>query len=417
MGTPDSKRFLSRGLPLYALFIADAVSLVGNVFSTIAIPWFVLQTTDSAVRTGISGFFTILPVVLAGFLGGAIVDRLGFKRTSIISDVASGLTTALIPALHFTIGLEFWQLMALVFLGALLDTPGSTARAALLPDLARQAGMDVERAAALSHVIERSARLVGAPLAGLFISLFSISAVLWLDALSFGFSALMISVFIQAPKAVEKSAAPGKYWSELRAGFQFIARDEVILVLVVMVMLLNFLDTIFGGVVLPVYVNQVFGSALNLGLLVGANGAGAVVGGLIYAAIGKRFPRYPVFVAAFILTGLRFWVYALQPPLLALLAGVFISSLGAGPLNPIISAVEYERIPVPLRGRVFGAIRAGAWVAMPLGMLLGGVLTDRLGVMPNLIGLGVVYPLVTLGMSALPALRQISMRRDPQAAD
>jgi MFS family permease len=152
-------------IPLYSLFVANAISLVGNVFSLIAIPWFVLQTTGSATQTGITGFFTILPVVLAGFLGGTLIDRLGYKRTSIIADLASGITTALIPLLHFTSDLEFWQLLTLVFLGALLDTPGSTARAALLPELAEQAGMPIERVTALTHVIERGARLVGAPLA------------------------------------------------------------------------------------------------------------------------------------------------------------------------------------------------------------------------------------------------------------
>ena len=117
--------------PILSLFTANAISLVGNVFTTIAVPWFVLQTTGSATQTGVTGFFTILPVVLAGFLGGTLIDRLGYKRTSIISDLASGVTTALIPLLYFTAGLEFWQLLLLVFLGALLDTPGSTARAIL----------------------------------------------------------------------------------------------------------------------------------------------------------------------------------------------------------------------------------------------------------------------------------------------
>ncbi len=55
-------------LPLLALFAGNAVSMVGNVLATVAIPWFVLQTTGSAARTGLVGFFTILPVVLAGLL-------------------------------------------------------------------------------------------------------------------------------------------------------------------------------------------------------------------------------------------------------------------------------------------------------------------------------------------------------------
>src|SRR5260221_7342497 len=185
-------------LPIYSLFTANAISLVGNVLSAIAIPWFVLQTTGSATKTGITGFFNILPVVLAGFFGGTLVDRLGYKRTSIIADIASGVTSALIPILYYTIGLQFWQLMILVFLGALLDTPCSTARSALVPELAEMAQMPIERATSLIHIIERSARLVGAPLSGLLIAWIGTENVLWLDAASFFITAGLVAVGIKA---------------------------------------------------------------------------------------------------------------------------------------------------------------------------------------------------------------------------
>lgn len=402
-------------IPLYSLFIANAISLVGNVFSLIAIPWFVLQTTGSATQTGVTGFFTILPVVLAGFLGGTLIDRLGYKRTSIIADIASGVTTALIPLIHFTIGLEFWQLLILVFLGALLDTPGSTARSALLPELAEQAGMPIERATSLTHVIERGARLVGAPLAGLLIGVIGTANVLWLDAASFFVSAAIIGFVIGAPKFVEKEEKTGKYFDELQDGLRFIAHDKLILSIVIMVMLTNFLDAIFGGVVQPVYVKETFGNALNLGLLIAANGGGAVVGGLIFAAIGHRLPRHATFVAAFVLTGFRFWVYAIYPPLAILLATTFITSIGAGPINPIIGAVEFERIPPNMRGRVFGAVTAGAWIAMPLGMLLGGVLTEKFGTFIMLIGLAITFFITTLSMAFIPAMKE--MNRKPQASN
>jgi MFS family permease len=399
--------------PLYSLFIANAISLVGNVITMIAIPWFVLQTTGSATQTGITGFFTILPVVLAGFLGGTLIDRLGYKRTSIISDLASGLTTAMIPLLYLTIGLEFWQLVLLVFLGALLDTPGGTARAALLPDLAEQAGMPIERATSLTHVIERSSRLVGAPLAGFLIGIIGTANVLWLDAASFFISAAIVWLFIPIHKANEQKSGAGNYLEELKDGLRFVARDSLILSIVIMVMLTNFLDAIFGGVLQPVYVREVYGSALNLGLLIAANGGGAVIGGLIFAAIGHRLPRHATFVGAFMFAGLRYWVYAIYPPVWILIVVTLITSIGAGPLNPIIGAIEFERIPHNMRGRVFGAITAGAWIAMPLGMLLGGVLTDRLGTFVMMIGMAIAYFLTTLSMAFIPAMKE--MNRKPQA--
>ena len=397
-------------IPLYSLFIANAISLVGNVFSLIAIPWFVLQTTGSATQTGITGFFTILPVVLAGFLGGTLIDRLGYKRTSIIADYASAITTALIPLLYATIGLEFWQLLVLVFLGALLDTPGGTARAALLPELAEQAGMPIERATSLIHVIERGARLVGAPLAGLMIGLIGTANVLWLDAASFVVSAAIIGLMIPAIRPTSDETKSGKYFEELKDGLRFIVQDRLILSIVVMVMLTNFLDAIFGGVLQPVYVREVYGRAMDLGLLIAANGGGAVIGGLIFAAIGHRLPRHATFVGAFVLTGFRYWVYALYPPVWVMIVVTLICSIGAGPLNPIIGAIEFERIPSQMRGRVFGAITAGAWLAMPLGMLLGGILTDKLGTFIMMIGLAITFFITTFSMAFIPAMKEMNRK-------
>lgn len=397
-------------IPIYSLFIANGISMVGNVFTTIAIPWFVLQTTGSAAQTGITGFFTILPVVLAGFLGGTLIDRLGYKRTSIISDLASGVTTAMIPLLHFTIGLEFWQLLVLVFLGALMDTPGGTARSAMLPELAKQAGMPIERATSLTHVIERGSRLVGAPLAGLLISIMGTENVLWLDAASFFISAGIIWIVISARKPVHLESKTSGYFEELKEGLRFIARDKLILAIVIMVMLTNFLDSVFGGVVRPVYVKEVYGTAVSLGLLIAANGGGAVIGGLIFAAVGHRLPRHAIFIWAFVLAGIQIWVYLFYPPIALLVGATLIFSIGAGPLNPIIGAVEFERIPENMRGRVFGAVTAGAWIAMPLGMLFGGIFTEKLGVFPMVLFIGTTYLIVTLSMAFIPVMKEMNKK-------
>ena len=396
-------------IPLYSLYTANAISLVGNVITMIAIPWFVIQTTGSATQTGITGFFTILPMVLAGFFGGTFIDRLGYKRASILSDLASGATTAMIPLLYFTAGLEFGQLMVLVFFGALLDAPGGTARHALLPDLAEQAGMPIERATSLAHVIERSARLIGAPLAGLSIGILGTANALWLDAASFFVSAGIIWAFIPTTRAYEEKE-PGNYLAQLQDGLRFIRRDSLILTLVVILMLMNGLDALFGGVLQPVYVKEVYGDALSLGLLLSANGGGAVIGGLIFAAVGHRLPRHAIFVGAFVFTGLRFWVYALYPPAWVLILVTLITSLGAGPISPIIGAIEFERIPAHLRGRVVGAITAGVGLAMPLGLLLGGFLTEAFGTLIMMVGLACAQLLTATSMAFIPAMKEMDRK-------
>jgi MFS family permease len=66
----------------------------------VAGPWFVLETTGSAARTGIVTGALALGTVIPAVLGGPLVDRLGFKRSSVLADLASAWAVAAVPLLH-----------------------------------------------------------------------------------------------------------------------------------------------------------------------------------------------------------------------------------------------------------------------------------------------------------------------------
>ena len=269
--------------PFYSFLTANAISLIGNYFTMIAVPWFVLETTGSAAKTGLVGFFTALPAVIATFFGGPVVDRLGHKKMSIISDIGSGVTVALIPLLYHTVGLDFWQLLVLVFFSALLDAPGNTARMSLLPDLAQAGGVDLERANALTQAIQRGAILVGPAAAGLLIAWIGSSNVLWLDAGTFVISALLFALAI--PTGDEKPVSELKYLDELKEGLSFLRQNRMMLTLVITVAITNFLDAPLFSVVMPVYAKEIFGDATKLGIVFSSFGAGAMIGTLIFSGL------------------------------------------------------------------------------------------------------------------------------------
>lgn len=403
--------------PLYALYGANAVSLIGNQLSNLAIPWFVLQTTGSATQTGVTAFFSILPTVLAAFFGGGIVDRLGFRRTSIIADLASGATVALVPLLYTLGYLEFWLLLVLVFLGAVLDAPGATARQSLLPDLATLAGMRLERANANTQVVERSALLIGSPLAGVLIAVLGATNVLWLNAVSFAVSAGMVATRIPAFPRPREDGPATSYLSELMEGLGFIRRDRLLRALVLTLMVTNLLDAAKTSVVFPVLADEVFESAVALGLIFGFSGGGAVIGALIYGWIGHRLPRRPVFVLSFIMLALPSLLLVALPPLWVVLLIQGAGGVAAGPLNPILATVRFERVPAAMRGRVFGMVTAGAYAAMPLGVLIAGFALDGIGLRATFLAVGICYVVTTLTLVINPAIREMDHVRPLPEAD
>jgi MFS family permease len=400
--------------PLYALYVADSISLVGNAVSLLAVPWFVLVTTDSPTLVGLAVFFNFLPQVLAAFFGGVIVDRLGFRTASVAADLASAGTVAAIPLIHTTVGIELWQLLGLVFLGALLDAPGATARVALFPDLVELAGVRMERASGIRGGIQQGALLVGAPLGGVLVAELGATTALWLNAGSFLVSAAIVAGAIPRIRHDLGDEPAGRFLSDLAHGMRFIWSHRLVRALVLTVLITNFLDAPFD-VVMPVLAREAYGSAADLGLLYGVSGGAGLVGALAYGAVGHRLPRRLTFVGCFAVVPIVYLVLATLPPLPAALVAIGVVGFAAGPLNPLLLTVATEVVPVRMRGRVFGAMRAGAWASIPAGILLGGIVVDAIGVEATLLGIGLCYVAVTGYGFFNPAFRELD--RQPGADD
>jgi MFS family permease len=215
--------------PVTAVLVANAVSLTGDALAAVAIPWFVLETTGSAARAGLSGGVAVLPAFLAGIFGGTVVDRLGPKRASVVADVVSGVAILMIPLLYATVGLAFWHLLVLVLLGGALDVPGITARRAMLPELTRLSGMRLERVNSLLEGNQQLAFLLGPPLAGVAIGLVGAERVLWADAASFALSAGVVARLVPGHLYPRRAREPGvSYRDELRAGLSFLWNDRLL---------------------------------------------------------------------------------------------------------------------------------------------------------------------------------------------
>jgi MFS family permease len=97
---------------------------------------------------------------------------------------------------------------------------------------------------------------------------------------------------------------------------------------------------------------------------------------------------------------------AMLPSLPVTLAMLTLSGLAAGPINPPMNTVLFERVPPDLRGRVFGAFKAGAWASIPLGVLLGGVVVGTIGIEATFFGIGLCYLVVTAYGSSTPRSAQ-----------
>lgn len=386
-----------RSLPVVALFAAQLFSRAGNAIALIAIPIIALTETGSALAAGVAGVFATVPLVIGGALGGVLVDRFGYRTSSIVADVASGLTVIAIPVLAATVGLPFGVLLALVFLGGLLDAPGDTAKAALMPDLADLARMPLARAAGAQSTVERTASMAGAGVAGALVAIAGAMPALAVDAAGFAVSALFVALFVPRRAVTSEAALAEAVFANgamggFVAGIRFIASSPLLRAIVLLVTLTNAIDAAGMTVLKPVYATRVLDDPSMLGFMVGCFAAGALIGSALFGAFGHRYSGRLMFATCFVLAGAPpYLAMALGAPLPMLLPVLATSGLAAGALNPMMSTAMYGLVPDGLRARVFGATTAGVAASMPLGALLGGVAVEQLGLVPTLVGCSILY--------------------------
>ncbi len=415
------RRRSQRRVPLLALLSANAVSFSGSALSGVAIPWFVLETTDSAARLGLVVGLGALTGVVANFFGGPVTDRLGFKLLSVASDLARGVTVALVPLLYLLGLLTFWQLLLLVCLGAVLEGPGFAARMGLIPELADRASMPRERANSASQAIGNVSGLVGPPVAGVLIVAIGTSNVLWVDAASFALSAALVGWAIPSPSRVAspstevqpEGATESSYLADLAEGLRFLRSDRVIFGVTAPTVAFNFFLAPVFSVVLVVYAREVFGNATSLGLMFGTLGAGALAGSVIYGTFGHRIPRRVTLIASVTAMVLPVWILATSPSLLTSLGALAIAGFGGAPANPLLFTLVQERTPTRLLGRVMGILFAWDGAAFPLGAALAGYLLDVTSLSLVLVASASGSLLVALSLILNPALRQMDATREP----
>jgi MFS family permease len=395
--------------PLIALLASYGTVHSSVLLFMVALPWFVLETTGSAARTGLATAVHGIPMVFVGIFGGVIVDRLGFRRTAIISDLMSAIAFGLIPVLYLTVGITFWQLLVLVFIGAIFDTPGFTSRLSMMPDVAQRAGVRLERANSISQTLSQGSILLAPALGGILIGIIGAAPVLLVTTGLLLISVMAVLMFVpsESSRAQTSVDARQQYLGELKRGVAFFLNSKIILALMISVTMIQFLRANLN-VIMPVYAHDYLGSAADFGFMFAALGGGGLISSILYGIWGHRLPRRPVVLVGVSSQMLTFFLLAATLPFWAILTGLVIVGFLSGPMIPLIFTFLQERTPAVLRGRVFGLYDAGIFAAMIPGRLLAGYLIEWTSLVQTLLLIAGAYFLALIVIFANPHLHRLS---------
>ncbi len=363
-------------LPLFGVLGATALSITANSAVAIVVPWLVLERTGSAWLAGLAGAAAIAPIALSAVFGGALIDRIGRRRTSLAADMLSAMAVAAIPIAETAIGLSIPLLLGLVALGAVFDSPGAAAREALRPDVARFAGIPLTKVNAWGEAAEGIGYLAGPGLAGVLLVFVGGYGTLWISVALFGAAVLLIAVTVPAHLSPTPRAEP--YLRAVVDGLRAVLGNRTLRAVTLTAAVVMVFALPFESVVLNAYLQEV-GQAAAFGAILAAYAAGGILGALAYGVVGPRMSGRATLVVALAAMGVFIGLFALLPSIPMMIALAALAGVATGPINPVCALIIQTRTPEHLLGRVIGSYTALVFAAGPLGMLLFGPVVDAFG--------------------------------------
>jgi MFS family permease len=349
--TKAAKRtFYSLRYRNYRLFFGgQIVSQTGSWMQRIALGWYVLQLTHSPFDVGVMAFAQFMPYMAFGLFAGVLTDRLDARRTVIGTQVAQLVSASALAWIALGGFAQPWMLYTIAFINGtvlVLDVPS---RQQLTY---RMVGRDdLPNAIALNSTLFNASRIFGPAVAGVVLVAgagicFLVNSISFLAVL-LGLLAMHTSEFFPLERFERPAILAGT-----REGLAWVWRQPRMIVLLTLTFVLSTFAFNFN-VTLPVLAKvTLHGHAYVYGLLSAAFGAGALVGALAAASLGRASTK-TLLIGGFIFVGGELLLAPLHS---AVLAGAILFLIGAGFTAWSANSNASMQLAAPdhLRGRIIG---------------------------------------------------------------
>lgn len=380
-------------------FIGQSASQIGSGMAPVAIVFAVLAH-GTASDVGYVLAAQTVPLVVLLLVGGVIGDRMSRRKLMLQSDA---LRTAAECALGLWILLgrpPLWGFMALSALMGIGQAFFSPALTGIIPQML--SAENLQQGNALNGISASTGGIIGPAIAGVIVAVSSPGWAILIDGLTY-----LVSVISLALVRIDWTAAqaPEPFIALLRQGWsEFWSRTW----LWAIVLEFSFVNALFASFLVlgPVVAKESLGGATAWGFILAAEGAGAVLGGIVMLRV---HPRRPLLVATLstLVFPLPLFFIAHRSPTAIIATAAFLAGLFVTVFSVQWSTTIQREIPSDVLSRVSAYDWFGSLVLLPVGMALVGPLSAIVGVTTTLVGSGALMVVLILLVLMVPSVVQL----------
>ncbi|MGD0477165.1 MAG: MFS transporter [Nitrososphaerales archaeon] len=376
---------MAQGSPIYIdsdflkLWVGESISVFGSQFSPIAIQYAAKIILDAQpIQFGILSALGTLSFLLFGIPVGLYADSHRRKITMIYADVGRALILLSIPvtALLGFLSMNLFYIVA--FTTGVLTVFFEICYQSYLPSLVERSKLVVANSRLQTSAATASAS--GPTVATTLIQIISAPMVIIGDVIGYFSSAAFLSS-ISKPEPPIARRKDRSAWSDVKEGLSVVFRDSRLRSIAGCTAMSNLFTSAYGAVLIP-YLLGLNVSILVLGPIFSIGAIGGIIGALVSLRLSNRLGiGRSIVVFAFLFSVFQLPIYfATKDTVFLLLAPAFFgTSFGSVVYNVNQVSFRQSLVSTDLQGRMNATMRTLVWGTLPVGGLLGGVLSQAMG--------------------------------------
>ena len=405
----DGKRWK---VSFFTIWSGQALSLLGSMLVQFALIWYLTVETGSATVLATASLVGLLPQVILGPIVGTLVDGWNRRAIMIIADGIIALATIVLAVLFAMNRIEIWYIYFLMFIRSLaggFHSNSMTASTSLMVPKEH-----LTRIQGVNQMLNGGLNIVAAPLGAVLLEWLPMQGILAIDVIT-AFFAIMPLFFIAVPQPERieqghlQSAEKPSVWQDFLSGLRYMLSWPGLMVIGMMAILINFLLTPAFSL-LPLLVKDYFGGgAIQLSWVNSAFGVGIILGGLLLGVWGGFKRKILTSMVGLIGMGIGVMLVSITPP-----TGIYIAVGGAlltGIMQPITNgplfAVMQSTVAPDMQARIFSLLGSLASGMSPIGLIIAGPISDKLGIQTWFLLGGTLCILMAIVGLFIPALMNI----------
>jgi len=385
-------------------FMGQSVSVAGTWMQKLAQSWLVLELTNSGAWLGITLAVQQLPTLVLTPWGGVLADRFNKRTILIMTAILSIVPSVLIGALTLSGHINVALVMVLALLGGIVDAFEKPARQSFPSEMVGPTHL--ANAVMLNNVIQDIGKVVGPAIAGVLIAAVGLPSTFFINAASF--VAVVAGLMLMRADELTAPEPEGRNAGQFRAGLAYVRSTPQLFGPLVLLGSVGLLAYNFQVILVLLGKDTFHGDARTVGYLLGALGAGSVIGGLALAGVLSASINR-IIGAALVLAAL-FVVTSVAPSFPVALGVVFL--LGASSVVfKALAATWLQLTAAPaMRGRVLALLVVAIAGTTPIGAPLMGWLAEQVGTRTT-------FALAGVGTALAAVLVHRYMRRSSERTD